>query len=158
MHLSPFIGLFALTFLLFANEFHSNGMIPDHAIQLLKSQYACTDMLELTRLCVQPSPVPPFRQTIARDLTYAGAYSVAQTTGRWLALALVDSLYFRVMRRVHFIFRVIHTHNLDQRQGYALTVIDLMETIHSIRAHGDHAMAERMLARCNPSERSSSVA
>jgi N-acyl-L-homoserine lactone synthetase len=130
------------------NEFHTVGMIPSHALRLLKSQYYYTDLLELTRLCVQPSPTPPFRQIVVRDLTYAAVYSLAQATGRGLALALVDSLYFQVMRRSHFVFREIYTQRLDQRRGYALVVIDLWETIRSIRARGDHARAARMLTLC----------
>jgi N-acyl-L-homoserine lactone synthetase len=130
------------------NEFHAAGMIPRYALQFLKHQYSCTDLLELTRLCVQPSPTTPFRQIIARDLTYAAVYALAQKTGRGLALALVDSLYFQVMRRANFIFREIYTHRLDQRRGYALVVIDLWETIRSIRARGDDARAARMLALC----------
>jgi N-acyl-L-homoserine lactone synthetase len=130
------------------NEFHTIGMIPKHALQLMRRQYSCTDLLELTRLCVQPSPTAPFRQIIARDLTYAAVYALAQKTGRGLALALVDSLYFQVMRRANFIFRELHTHQLDQRRGHALVVIDLWETIRSIHAHGDDARAARMLALC----------
>jgi N-acyl-L-homoserine lactone synthetase len=130
------------------NEFHTVGMIPQHTLQFLKRQYSCTDLLELTRLCVQPSPTAPFRQIIARDFTYASVYALAQKTGRRLALALVDSLYFQVMRRSNFIFREIYTHRLDQRQGHALVVIDLWETIRSIRAHGNDARAARMLALC----------
>ena len=95
--------------------------------------------------------MPPFRQAVARDLTYATVYSLAQATGRGLALALVDSLYFLVMRRGRFIFRELYTHRLDERQGYALVVIDLWETIRAIRASGDDASAERMLALCAPS-------
>jgi N-acyl-L-homoserine lactone synthetase len=130
------------------NEFHDNGMIPHHALRLLKSQYCCTDLLEVTRLCVQPSPVPPFRQMIVRDLIYAPLYSLAQATGRKLALALVDSLYFRVMCRGHFVLREIYTQRLDLRQGYALVVIDLWETINALRAYGDDARTARVLAFC----------
>jgi N-acyl-L-homoserine lactone synthetase len=130
------------------NEFHANGMIPYHALRFLKSQYRCTDLLEVTRLCVQPSPTPPFRQLVVRDLIYAPLYSLAQATGRKLALGLADSLYFQVMRRAHFVFREIYTQRLNQRQGYALVVIDLWETIRSIRACGDAARAAKMLALC----------
>jgi N-acyl-L-homoserine lactone synthetase len=130
------------------NEFHNVGMIPHHALRLMRSQYHCTDLLELTRLCVQPSPTPPFRQMVVRDLTYAAVYALAQATGRGLALALVDSLYFQVMRRSHFVFREIYTQRLDQRQGHALVVIDLWETIRAIRARGDHARVARMLTLC----------
>jgi len=130
------------------NEFHENGMIPKHALQRMKSQYNYADLLELTRLCVQPSPTTPFRQIIVRDLTYATVYALAQKTGRGLALALVDSLYFQVMHRSNFTFREIYTHQLDQRRGHALVVIDLWKTICSIRARGDHARAARMLALC----------
>ena len=130
------------------NEFHTVGMIPYHALRLMKSQYHYRDLLELTRLCVQPSPTPPFRQIVVRDLTYAAVYALAQATGRGLALALVDSLYFQVMRRSHFVFREIYAQRLDQRQGYALVVIDLWDTIRSIRARGDHTRAARMLTFC----------
>lgn len=130
------------------NEFHANGMIPKHTLGHLKKHYSCTDLLELTRLCVQPSPTAPFRQIVARDLTYAAVYALSQKTGRGLALALVDSLYFQVMRRSNFIFREIFTHQLDERRGHALVVIDLWDTIRSIRARGDYARAARMLAFC----------
>jgi len=130
------------------NEFHANGMIPHDALRHLKSHYHSTDLLELTRLCVHPAATPPFRQIVARDLTYAAVYALAQATGRDLALALVDSLYFQVMRRSNFIFREIYTQRLRQRNGYALVVIDLWETIRAIRARGDDARATRMLSLC----------
>lgn len=130
------------------NEFYTNGMLPDHALQLLENEYRSRDLLELTRLCVHHVPIPPFRQDVARDLTYAAVYALAQATGRGLALALVDSLYFQVMRRSRFIFREIYTHQLQHRRGYALVVIDLWKTIRAIRAYGDHARAERMLSLC----------
>jgi N-acyl-L-homoserine lactone synthetase len=130
------------------NEFYTNGMLPDQALQLLESQYRSTDLLELTRLCVQHVPPPPFRQDVVRDLTYAAVYALSKATGRGLALALVDSLYFQVMRRSHFIFREIYRHRLDQRGGYALVVIDLWTTIQAIRVHGEHARVARMLSLC----------
>ena len=111
------------------NEFHTIGMIPRHALQFLKSQYRCTDLLEVTRLCVQPVPTPPFRQAVVRDLVYAPAWALAQATGRKHALVLVDSLYFQVMRRTHGVFQEIYSHDLDRRRGYALIVIDLWGTI-----------------------------
>jgi N-acyl-L-homoserine lactone synthetase len=130
------------------NEFHTIGMLPMHALHLLKSQYRCIDVLELTRLCVQPFPTPPFRQMVARDLTYATVYALAQATGRTYALALVDSLYFQVMRRAHFLLREIYSQRLDQRRGYALVVIDLWGTIRALRACGEDARVGRMLALC----------
>lgn len=130
------------------NEFHTVGMLPKHILHLLKSLYRCTDLLELTRLCVQPSPTPPFRQMVARDLTYASVYALAQATGRKYALALVDSVYFQVMRRSHFLFQEIYARRLGWPQGYALIIIDLWGTILALRAYGENARAERMLALC----------
>jgi N-acyl-L-homoserine lactone synthetase len=130
------------------NEFHTVGMLPKHVLHLLRSLYRCTDLLELTRLCVQPSPTPPFRQTVARDLTYASVYALAQTTGRKYALALVDSLYFQVIRRSHFLFQEIYSRRLGRPQGYALVIIDLWGTILALRAYGEGARAKRMLALC----------
>ncbi len=130
------------------NEFHTVGMLPRRALQTLKGQYDCTDLLELTRLCVQPVPTPPFRQTVARDLTYAAIYALAQATGRGHALALVDSLYFQIMRRSHSIFREIYTQQLGQRRGYALVVIDLWGTLRALRACGEDARVGRILTLC----------
>lgn len=131
------------------NEFHSIGMLPEQTLHLLKSQYRCTDLLELTRLCVHPSPIPPFRQMVARDLTYAAVYELAQATGRGYALGLADSLYFQVMQRAHFRFQNFYTHQLDRRQGYALVVIDLWGTVRALRARGEDARVGRMLALCS---------
>jgi N-acyl-L-homoserine lactone synthetase len=130
------------------NEFYTNGMLPDHALQLLESEYRSRELLELTRLCVDHVPLPPFRREVARDLIYAAIYAMAQATGRKLALVLVDSLCFQVVRRSHFIFRDIYKHRLDQRAGYALVVIDLWDTIHALHARGDHARVTRMLSLC----------
>ena len=130
------------------NEFYTNGMLPDHALQTLEREYRSTDLLELTRLCVQHVPIPPFRRDVTRDLTYAAVYALAQTTGRKLALGLADSQYFKIMRRAHFIFQEFYRHQLEQRGGYALVVIDLWGTIRALRAHGEYARVERMLSLC----------
>lgn len=130
------------------NEFHTSGMIPAWALQCLRSQYRCTDLLEVTRLCVQPTPTPPFRQAVARDLVYASAWALAQATDRAYLLVLVDALYFQIMRRGHWVFREIYSYNSDQRHGYVLMIVDLKSSLHSLMAHGREAQAARILALC----------
>lgn len=130
------------------NEFHTSGMIPEWALQQLKSQYRCTNLLEVTRLCVQPTPTPPFRQAVARDLVYASAWALAQATDRAHLLVLVDALYFQIMRRGHWVFQEIYSYNPDPRHGHVLMVIDLWRSIRALRAHGKEAQAARILALC----------
>lgn len=138
------------------NEFASVGMLPDTALASLTRQYACQDLLEITRLCVQrghwypsaASASPRFPCAIARDLVYAAVYQVAEQTGRELALALVTTGYAQVMQRSHFVFREIMTHHPQVSSGYALTVIDLAATFQAIDAAGESARAERMTALC----------
>lgn len=137
------------------NEFHQVGMIPDYILYALQDRYNGKDLLELTRFCVQrgrwyqpPGSLNNFSNQIARDLTYAAVYAKAQSTGRRKALALVDRGYLQVMKRSHFVFKEIYARQ-EQHQGYTLTVIDLWDTIHAIKAAGDFARAQRMLALCN---------
>lgn len=136
------------------NEFRTVGMIPEYILKLLRRDYACDELLELTRFCVQrgrwsgsPSLAVCFNHQIARDLTYATVFAQAKYTGRRKALALVDSRYLQVMKRSQFSFREVYVQQ-SKRHGYALTVIDLWETIRSIRAGGDLQRANRMLALC----------
>lgn len=142
-----------------ANEFHAVGMIPESVLAYLARQYDCRDLLELTRFCVQrrrwytPPSVPKttrFNCVVARDLTYAAVYHMAEKTGRWKALALVDTGYLQVMKRSHFVFQEIYTssENAKAKSGYALMVIDLLATIRAICQAGEIARAERMMALC----------
>lgn len=138
-----------------ANEFRAVGMIPDDAIATLADHYDCQQVLELTRLCVQrrrwyaPTSISRrFNCTVARDLTYAAVYYMAEQTGRWKALALVDTGYLQVMQRSHFVFQCVYTQNLGNKSGYALTIIDLLATIQAICAAGETARAERMMWLC----------
>jgi hypothetical protein len=137
------------------NEFYTVGMIPESALASLQSQYDCRELLELTRFCVQRSRwyTPPslsarFNCVVARDLTYAAVYHVAEKTNRWQALALVDTGYLHVMKRSGFVFREIYAQNLRARSGYTLTVIDLKATVNAIYAAGEIDRAERMMSLC----------
>lgn len=137
------------------NEFRSRKMIPDAVLTNLETLQECSVLLELTRLCVQrgrwytpPLVSTPFPCIVARDLTYAAVYQVAAQSNRWKALALVSTAYFQVMRRSHFVFQVLSTHNLHTKAGYALTIIDLKATIQAICEVGEVARAERMMALC----------
>ncbi|MEO7021015.1 MAG: acyl-homoserine-lactone synthase [Ktedonobacteraceae bacterium] len=143
-----------------ANEFYAAGMIPDTALAALASQHDCRDFLELTRFCVRrgrwytpPSLSTRFNCEIARDLTYAAAYHVAEKTGRWHALALVHTSYLQVMKRSHFVFQEIYMHNTHEKSGYSLTDIDLLATIRALSAAGEFARAERMTAFCTETTR-----
>lgn len=136
------------------NEFYAVGMIPEYVLRFLKDYYLSTELLELTRFCVQRGrryrpahTLKHFNNQVARDLTYAAVYAQAQNTERRNALALVNVNYLQVMRRSHFVFKEVYARH-DQHQGYVLTVIDLWDTIRSIRAAGDFARANRMLALC----------
>ncbi|GHO63524.1 hypothetical protein KSC_024160 [Ktedonobacter sp. SOSP1-52] len=142
------------------SEFKDAGMIPSPVLEKLASR-SCTDLIEITRLCVKrgsrflPSPstlngeeAEGFDLAIARDLTYAAVYKVAEETGRYHALALVHSSYLHLMTRGKFVFDVLHAENLRQRNGYALTLINLPATTRAIRANGERDRANRMLSLC----------
>lgn len=145
------------------SEFRDAGMIPDSVVSKL-AQRNHADLIEITRLCVKrgsrftpPSPSmllnaeepEGFDLAIARDLTYAAVYKVAEETGRTRALGLAHTSYLHLMKRGNFVFEVLHAHNLnDKRQGYALTLIDLPATVRAIRAAGGRDRANRMLALC----------
>lgn len=142
------------------NEFRTVGMIPDSVLTCLKNQYDYHQLLELTRFCVQrgrwytpPSISTRFNCVTARDLTYAAVYKMAEKTGRWKALALVDTNYLQVMKRSHFVFQQLYTHYTREKFGYSLTIIDLYATLRAIRAAGEFARAERMIALCTETTR-----
>jgi len=141
------------------NEFYDAGMIPNHVLRLLENHYDCHDILEFSRVCVRrgrryipfdqfDSGFTGFDLSVVRDLTYASVLSMAEKTGRRSLLAVVNTLYLHVAKRSHFVYREIYSRQLETRQGYAVIVIDLAETIHAIRAAGNSAMADRMLALC----------
>lgn len=136
-------------------------MIPDTVVNTLMEQRNHTDLIEITRLCVQRGyrflpPASPtlkdgegFDLAIARDLTYAAVYKVAEETGRYLAVGLAHTSYLQLMKRGKFVFEVLYEQDLhDKRKGYALTLIDLPATVRSIRASGERDRANRMLALC----------
>lgn len=136
------------------NEFRSIGMIPEVIQTRLRLDYDCDELLELTRFCVQrgrwygsPSLSSCFNNQIARDLAYATVFAQAKYTGRSKALSLVGARYLQVMRRSNFVFREVYARR-SRHHGYALIVIDLWETIRSIRASGDRQRADRMLSLC----------
>lgn len=143
------------------NEFHWGNMIPDDVLMKLETLHECSECLELTRFCTQrgswytpPSGDARFHCVVARDLTYAAVYQMAEQTNRWKALAVVNAAYFQVMRQSHFVFQELHTHNLRAKVGYAVVTIDLKATIHAIQAAGESARAERMLALCTQASQS----
>lgn len=135
------------------NEFRAAGMIPDHVISDLRTQYDCHNLLEVTRFCVRRgrwyAPFvthknEAFSCIIARDLTLATAFAMAEETDRPQSVILVDAAYFRVLRKSHFIFTEIY-----QGPGIALLVIDMWASIRAIRAAGEQSQADRMLALCS---------
>jgi len=141
-------------------EFADAGMLPDAILYQLQRQYDCSDLLELTRLCVQRgrryvpagphalAPIPGFDMTLARDLLYTAVFSMAASTGRTLALALVHAPYVKIMRRTHFVFDMLYAHELTCKQGYALTMIDLEASMHKIYQL-DRPRALRALSLCD---------
>ncbi|HLI69582.1 MAG TPA: acyl-homoserine-lactone synthase [Ktedonobacteraceae bacterium] len=127
-----------------ANEFVS--MFPAPILRALFWQDA-QKYIEITRFCVRRGRWYPalgqqrFSCITARDLTYAAAYAVAFQTRRTLAVAAVDPQYMKIMQRSEFAF-----HSLCVAPNATLVIIDLMGTIRRIRAAGDEARAQRMLA------------
>lgn len=143
------------------HEFRQAGMIPDTTLRELAKRYEASDLIELTRLCVQAgrwyrpldaTDEQAFNLTTARDFTYAAAYHEADTIDRGIALAIVDSLYLRVMRRSHFVLDEVYSRNLDSRDGYALVAVDLAATIRAIRDAGADDRADRMTILCKHRE------
>jgi len=141
-------------------EFHTAGMIPSSVLHTLKEQYEVTKVLELSRMCVQRGrryiPIqfadhgfPGFDTASARDLVYACAYAIAEKEKRQMAVGIVHPLYLKAMQREQFTIKVLYSHQLHSRfQGYALVLVNLAQTIRSVRAAGAHAKAARMLALC----------
>ena len=139
------------------HEFREAGMFPDHVLQELETRYQASDLVELTRLCVLPGrwhrPLDPdvdanFNLAVARDFTYSAAYREAGVTNRRTALAIVDALYLKVMRRSRFVLDEVYSRNLESREGYALVAVDLGATTRAIRAAGDLDRAQRMTILC----------
>jgi N-acyl-L-homoserine lactone synthetase len=140
-------------------EFRDAGMIPDTILHQLQQNYDHRTILELTRFCVQrgrrylPSQLlrasgfAGFNLQIARDLTYASVYAVAKNTAKYFALGIADAGYLNVMRRSHFTFQTLYTH---ETAAYSLVLIDLFATIDSIRSYGESIIADRMLSLCTP--------
>lgn len=133
------------------NEFRTLGMVHEGALRYLLT-LDCRDFMEITRLCVRrgrwyyPLKHSPcaFNCAVARDLTYAGAYALANETQRGKAVGIADLHYIQVMRRSHFVFTEI-----SFARGVSLVIIDLWKTICAIEQAGDEARAKRMFALCN---------
>ena len=143
------------------NEFHLINMIPSSIVNLLKDDYNPTDLLEITRLCLQRGHVykprwefagygtSRFDMGIARDLVFANVYALMEQTGRKLALGIADQHYLRVMQRSHFVFEELYSHPTGGRGGYSLTMIDLPATIFAMEEAGAHERIQRMLSLCS---------
>lgn len=134
------------------NEFRAAGIIPEHVISHLKMHYDCRNMLELTRFCVRRGRwyVPTasrknetFSCIIARDLTFAAAYALAEETECQEFLGIASTAYCRVLRQSHFVFREIY-----KGSGISLILIDVWRTIQALRMVGRGSQADRMLAFC----------
>lgn len=136
------------------NEFRAAGMIPEQVIYHLKTQYDCHNVLELTRFCVRRGRwYAPFGSEsrkdhlfsciIARDLTFAAAYAVAEETERQQFIGIASAAYCRVLRQSRFVFQEIY-----QGSGISLVLIDVWRTIQALRMAGSWSQVDRMLALC----------
>ncbi len=142
------------------NEFHLIGMIPPSIVSLLKERYDPTDLLEITRLCLQRGHIYEpqreaarhrvlrFNLAVARDLVYATVYSLVEQTGRKRGLLIVDRYYLRVMQRSHFVFEELYSSAQGGKKGYSLTILDLHATIFAMEKAGAYDRIQRMLSLC----------
>lgn len=142
------------------NVFHPIGMIPLSVVSLLKDRYDPTELLEVTRLCLQrgrtyeiqipgnTSYKPSFQMGIARDLVYATIFAHFDQSRRKLVLSMVDRYFLQVMRRSHFVFEELYTHPQGGRGGYSLTVLDLLATILAMENAGAYDQIQRLLSLC----------
>jgi N-acyl-L-homoserine lactone synthetase len=133
------------------HEFHRNGMVPDTALEYLRSHYTPQCMLELTRLCIRRNKLHRHENldhSKIRDYVYATAYVVGKKTQRMFALAIVDRLYFLACKRANFVFDVIYQRNFQQKDGFALVVVDFEATIRAIQIAGNAERARRILSLC----------
>jgi N-acyl-L-homoserine lactone synthetase len=136
-----------------AHEFLRAGMVPPQVVEEIRCEYDAENLVELTRLCVIPgrhrgAPVPHADLAVARDLVYSSAYAAAAAVGRTYAIGLTDEVYARVMRRSHFVFETLYSQRQHGLGDCSLVLIDLVQTIHAIRAAGEHERAARMLLGC----------
>jgi len=133
-------------------DFVQAGMVPTEICVLLQERYNVQMLIELTRLCVRRYKVKKgdersFAADVVRDLIYAAVYAIAEDTCRPFALAMVDSLCWRVIKHSHFHFQLLHSHQLHIRQGYALVLIDLIQTLYLVREARDGELRfNRMIA------------
>ena len=140
------------------HEFAGLGMVPPPIMKQLKARYPQANLNELTPLCVRPgrrwsppdAPEETFDLGVAGDLCYAATCLEAEMTNRWHALAIVDAVYERVMRRAHFQMEPIHSVKASaaDRYGYSVVLIDMPATIKAIRASGAEDRANRIVSMC----------
>lgn len=137
------------------NEFRDAGMIPDHVLAQLQERYPDTPFIEVTRLCVRRKQHMPIQERqafskfsleTARDLTYAAVYATADREHRRHVLGIATAPYLKVLDHTHFVYEVLHHHDLHTPSGYALIIIDLQATAHAMLAAGAYTSVARMLS------------
>ena len=122
-------------------EFYQVGMIPSHIIESLTSQYDCTTVMEVNRMCVLRGIhyVPlensdRFNLFVARDLVYAVIHLIAEQTERRWVVTIVYPGYLRILEKERYVFDILYSHGLeDQKHGYALVLIDIFASMQSIK-------------------------
>ena len=133
-------------------EFRVAGMFSDEVLGSLQEAYQAEKLLEVTRLCVQRrhcvTPTTALHRQMAQDFTYATVYRVAEVTGRSLVLAVVSTGYRCLLQRMGFVIHVHATHEPGRKTGYTLTIIDLVASMHRMRATGKQEQAARLLSLC----------
>lgn len=144
------------------HEFSRSGMIPAEVLAGLRERFAADELLELTRLCLAGRRVAktgaddagqrerPFDLAVARDLCYAAAIRQAVDSGRDFAIAIVDGLVLRAMRRTHFVLEPLYAVHPNRREGYTLVLVDLAACITAVLTADGPARANRFLALCPP--------
>lgn len=135
------------------NEFRT--MISEEALCQLQA-FDCTNTLEFNRICVRrgrwfspPDVSLSFNLLPVTDLIYSAVYRQAEESKRKYVVGIVDTFYYRILKRSLFDVKEVYSRNLDGGQGYAVVIIDLRATISSLRSAGKHEKAKRLLALCS---------
>ncbi len=121
-------------------EFVDSELIPSSVVTHLYEHYPVEQLVEMNRICLlrgrrwsPPGTRASFDLFVARDLLYACAASIAEQTGRTLAIGIVHPGYLIAMQRGSFVIDVLYASHLDDlSRGYALVVVDIAATIRQL--------------------------
>ncbi len=133
-------------------EFGEGGIIPEQVIKHLKEHYNCRRMLELNRMVIHRGSryTPPsspqqeiFSCMVARDLLYATACALTESSGREQSLVILDPPYYRIFLRNHFVLTELY-----RNEYLVLAIVDTWPTMRAMYQAVKYIQVMRMLALC----------